>query len=187
MNNETNETIIDSTNNEQEVELELETESEETVETPVEEVKPVEKPVETPEARLARLKRMVDQQEKKLGVKKEASSARPVETSGVSTQDLVALMKADVAEEDIAEVEDFAKYKKISIAEALKTSTVKSLLAEKREKRETANATNTGSAKRSPAKLTDEAIMDKARKGQEVDVEDLVSARWKEKKENRRN
>lgn len=180
MTNETNETIIDSTNNEQEVELELTEETAETTEVQ-EEVKPVEKPVETPEARLARLKRMVDQQEKKLGVKKEAPVAKPVD-SKVSTQDLVALMKAEVAEEDISEVEEYASFKKISIAEALRTSVVKSLLAEKQEKRNTANATNTGSARRSPAKISDEEILAKARKGDEVDTDKLVEARWNEKK-----
>lgn len=115
---------------------------------------------------------------------KETKQIKPEvkQVSNVSTQDVMALMKANVQEEDIPEIEDYAKFKKISISEALKSNTIKTFLAESQEKRNTSNATNTGNAKRSPAKITDNEIIEKAQKGQEVDTEKLVEARWNLKK-----
>jgi hypothetical protein len=161
MTNDTNEeVIIEPQETNEEVELELEEETPEVVE----EDKPVEKPVETPEAKLARLKRQTAQLEKKLGVEKKVE--KPVTTQTTSTRDLIALMDAKVPADDIGDVEDYAKYKGISLADALKTGVVKTMLAEKAEKRNTANATNTGNARRSPSKISDEALLDKARKGE---------------------
>lgn len=65
MENETD-NIIESQNDELELDLELEEETPE--EAPAEE-KPAEKPKETPEAKLARLKRQIAQTEKQLGIK----------------------------------------------------------------------------------------------------------------------
>jgi len=42
--------------------------------------------------------------------------------------DTIALVKADVSDEDISDIMDYASMKKISVAEALKSSVVKSLL-----------------------------------------------------------
>lgn len=148
-------------NSAEEVTLEVTEEAttqEESVET-VEEVK----------ARLAKAEELANnykiRAEKAEKKAKETSQVKPAQTA-TSTRDLVALMEAKVPADDIADVEEFAKFKNISIAEALKSSTVKSILAEKAEKRNTANATNTGAARRSPAKVSDEVLLDKARKGE---------------------
>jgi hypothetical protein len=105
----------------------------------------------------------------------------PTAPSVTSTKDLLALMEAKVSDEDIEEVEDYAKYKGISISEALKSSTVKTLLAERREKRDVANATNTGSARRSPSKQSDDVLISKASKGEmpesSEDIARLIRAR----------
>lgn len=179
MENENKENIIDSiTNNENLVEIE------ENVETTEENkditTEKVEKPLETPEARLARLKRMVEQQEKKLGIKKDIKPSE-ISSGDISTKDIFALTKANIDEDDIQDIQDYAKFKKISIAEALKSSVIKNTLKEKQEKRDTANATNTGNARHSITKVSDEMILDKAKKGQEVDIEELVNAKWNQK------
>lgn len=93
---------------------------------------------------------------------------RPTEsqTKGeLTTNDLYALMEAKVPQEDVSEVQDYAKLKGISITEALKAPLVKSMLAEKAEKRQTAEVTNTGTARRGSGKLSDEAFMEKISSG----------------------
>lgn len=84
----------------------------------------------------------------------------------VSYRDGIALVRANVSEDDMDEVIDFAKFKKISVAEALKTTAIKSILKEKEEIRKTAAATNTGSARRSSSKVSDEEIVERASRGE---------------------
>ena len=61
----------------------------------------------------------------------------------LSTKDFYALNKANVPEEDVDDVLEYAKFKNIPVADALKSSVVKATLAEKAEVRRTAQATNT--------------------------------------------
>ena len=109
---------------------------------------------------------------------------------GLSQSDLIALIKADVAEEDISEVTDYAKLKNISIAEALKNSTVKRILADKIEERKSAEASHTGNARRSTQIPTAEQVLTKARTGELPDDDDgiaaLTEARLAEKKATKR-
>lgn len=98
----------------------------------------------------------------------------------ISTTDVIALIKANIPEDDIDDVKDYAKFKGISIAEAIKTPTIKSLLSEKAEARQTANATNVSNARRSPAKVSGETLLHKAQKGEmpdENDLTELIKAR----------
>jgi hypothetical protein len=105
-----------------------------------------------------------------------------VEPEGRISQDLIALTNAKVHEDDVPEVEDYAKYKKISVADALKSNVIKTLLAEKRELRDSANVANTGPSRRSNAKPSADAMLKNAREGKEVDdAEALASARFMEK------
>jgi Glu-tRNA(Gln) amidotransferase subunit E-like FAD-binding protein len=93
-------------------------------------------------------------------------SDAPAPTAGeLSTKDLYALMENKVAQDDIDEVREYAQLKKISIAEALKTSLVKTLLSEKAEQRKTSEASNTGGSKRGSGKLSDDAFIAKIDKG----------------------
>lgn len=105
----------------------------------------------------------------------------PSEKKDLSSKDIIALMNAKVSEDDLDEVVDYAKFKKIGIAEALKTSTVKTLLAEKAEQRNVANATNTGTSRRGSAKLSEEALIENSKKGNipdsDSDIERLMKAK----------
>lgn len=112
---------------------------------------------------------------------KEVPTSKVENTQDLSTKDIYALMNAKVAEEDISEVSDYAKLKKISIADALKTSFVKSILRDKEEERNVALATNTGEARRSTSKVSEEVLVTKAYKGEmpenDTDLQRLLKAR----------
>lgn len=86
-------------------------------------------------------------------------------TEDISTKDLYSLMSAEVVEEDVSEVVDYAKFKGISVAEALKTETIKSILEGKKEARNVAQATNTGSSKKGTSSVSGEDILANANKG----------------------
>jgi hypothetical protein len=124
--------------------------------------------------------------ELKTKVKAPAQAEAPSEKQdGLSSMDTIALIGAKVTEkEDIDEVVDYARLKGISVEEALKTNVVKTILKDKAEQRASAEATNTGPARRGSAKMTDEQILDAASKGKEVDPVALAEARWNLKNTN---
>lgn len=103
-----------------------------------------------------------------------AEKSPKAEKSDLSSSDLYALMNAKVPEEDISEVSDYAKLKKVSIAEALKASVVKTILAERAEERATATATATGAQRRTTSKVSDETVLENASKGQVPDDDDGI-------------
>lgn len=90
----------------------------------------------------------------------------PKTNDSLSQTDLIAILKADVAEEDIEEVVSYASLKKISVADALKSNVIKTILSEKAEQRATANATATNNRRGgSSSKLTPSQILENAKKG----------------------
>lgn len=101
----------------------------------------------------------------------------------LSAKDLLAISRAGIEADDLDEVLDYAKYKKISVSEALKSSVVKKTLEEKAEYRKTAEATNSGSNRRSSGKASDDTLLENARKGQlpesEEEMRRLILARRK--------
>jgi len=109
---------------------------------------------------------------------------KETKSSSASTEDLYALMKADIPQEDIADVREYAQFKGISIAEALQTGAVRSILAEKVEQRTVASATNTGNSKRSSGKISDEALLANANSGKlpenDADLNRLVQLKMKQ-------
>ena len=106
------------------------------------------------------------------------------ESSEFSQSDLYALIKNDVAEEDIPEVADYAKLKGITVSEALKSTMVKTLLRTKSEERLSAEASNTGPAKRGSTKNSEDTLLSKAKNGElpnsDEDIMRLVIARRKQ-------
>lgn len=97
--------------------------------------------------------------------KKEEEPSQPA--SGLSARDIIALKEANITDEDLAEVEEYARYKKLSIADALKSPTLKNILRDSAEERRTARATETRSP-RGVAKTSGEDILRKAEKTGEV-------------------
>lgn len=118
--------------------------------------------------------------------KKAGASGRTVaevKEEGLSTKDTIAIMNAKVHEDDIDEVVEYARFKKIPVSEALKASVIKASLAEKTENRKTAEVANMGAARRSATKPSDEEILSKARGGEfpedDADIARLVAAKSK--------
>jgi hypothetical protein len=101
----------------------------------------------------------------------------------LSAKDIILLSNSGIKEsEDIDEVLDFAKYKKIPVAEALKNPTVKAILADKAEYRRSAEVANTSSSRRTSVKASDETILSNASQGKlPDDPEALAEARIRAK------
>lgn len=105
------------------------------------------------------------------------SSAKP----DLTPTDIYALLKADVEEEDFQEVVDYAHLKGISVKDALKSSVVQGIIAEKKEERRTAEATATGNKRSRPKPPTGDELLHKARTtgelpDREEDLQELVSS-----------
>lgn len=151
--NSTNDT--EETVNEEEIEINLDEE--------VEDIEGLKQTIKTLQAQKDHWRKKAQQEkptEKKVETKEEVKS-----TNGLSISDTLALIKNGVDEDDIDEIVEFSQFKKISIAEALKTNTVKKILSEKQEMRRTAEATSTGTVKRSSTKVSDEDIVSNANSG----------------------
>lgn len=127
----------------------------------------------------AELKKLKNQQ---------AQQAQQAEGEGtpkkdLSTEDLYALIDNKVPQEDITDVKEYAQFKGISVAEALKSSVVKSVLSEKAEARKVAQGTNTGTSKRGVSKTPSSTLLEKFKKGEipesEEDMRRIAEARLK--------
>ena len=105
----------------------------------------------------------------------------PKPAGEIASKDMYALMEAKVPQDDIDEVIDFAKFKGISVAEALKSSYIKSTLVEKAEQRNVAGAANVNGSKRSSGKVPDDVLLSNATKGvmpdTDADLERLLRIR----------
>lgn len=86
----------------------------------------------------------------------------PAPQDGLTPMDAIIIGKANVHQDDIQEVIDYAKFKKISIAEALDSSVIKTSLKEKAEKRATAEATNTRGGRPGNAAPSGDKLLEKA-------------------------
>ena len=96
-------------------------------------------------------KKLKDVPEPKKEEKDEVTSKKD---SSLSVKDSARLQQANVPVDDWDDVIDYANYKSISIAEAMKSSVVKATLAGKAEELKTANATETGKGKRGSSKVS---------------------------------
>lgn len=96
-------------------------------------------------------------------------------STGLSAKDLLALKDANITADDLDEVQDYAAFRKVSLAEALKHPTLKAILAEKAEERRTAQATQTRSP-RGTVKNTGLDHLKKAERTGEI-PEDISSIR----------
>lgn len=113
---------------------------------------------------------------------------KPVETetpkNDLSLKDYKAL--SDIHDDDVDDVVEWAKFKKITIAEAKQSDHIQALLKDKSEKRQVAGATNTGSSKRVNTQNTGNEVLAKFEKtGQlpesDKDMELLAKAQFDRK------
>ncbi len=113
-----------------------------------------------------------------------AQPVAPQSSGGLSTEDFYALTLAKVPQEDIEEVSNYARYKGISIKEALNTTVLKTQLIENAEKRFTASGSSTGNSRRVSSRLSPEEIINRAERGDlPDDVESLAKARMERMKQ----
>lgn len=99
----------------------------------------------------------------------------------LSQRDLVALIKADVHEDDFDDVQKAANLLGKSVSEALKDDMVQDILKRRVEHRQTAQASNTGAQRPSQKTKTSEEIMREASEGKipetDEEAEELFWAR----------
>lgn len=110
---------------------------------------------------------------------KKAKDQAKEATDGLTSRDTLSLGRANIADEDVDEVIDFAKFKKISVAEALKHPSLKAILTDRVEVRRTAAATQTRGGQRGAAQTSPDVLLHKARTGElpkEEDIDKLVEA-----------
>lgn len=122
----------------------------------------------------ARLKKTEAELKEKKDAKTE-KKAPAAQANGLSTSDIIALTRANIEDEDIDEVLDYAKYRKISVAEALKSNVVKATLSEKTEERKSAQAVHTTGGRRAGGAVSDERLMSDASKGIMPDSEEDIA------------
>lgn len=95
--------------------------------------------------------------------KAEADLKKSKPTSDDLTQkDFLVLAKADVDEEDVEEVIEFAKFKKLSVSDALKNDSLKAILEDRSEKRKSAATAAARPQRQGQQKVTDDTVLDKA-------------------------
>lgn len=132
----------------------------------------------------ATLKAQKEHFKKKVGTKEESKETKTEPLQNISTLEAMALIKADVTEEDdVIKVQKWANLNNIRIQDALKDSVIVKYLADKKEERETALATNTSNSRKSST-VSSEVLIDRALKGnmpKEDDIDKLVNARMEAK------
>lgn len=98
-------------------------------------------------------------------------------------KDLLYIAKSDIHQDDLEEVLEWAKFKKVSVPEAHKM--LKATLDIRSEERRTAEGSNVTNARRSSAKISEETLIEKATAGDlpenDGDIERLISAKMKRK------
>ena len=155
---------------------------EEEVTPEVTEVEGEDVDVEALQRDLAKAKELAENYKIRAEKAEKAKQPARAETATVSLQDQYALLQANVALEDLDEVQEYAKFKKITIADALKSQTLKAILAEKKEQRDSAAAANISASKRTTGKVTDDAILSKASKGELPQSQDELERLFKLRK-----
>lgn len=113
--------------------------------------------------------------------KPETKEAQKIE---ITPMDTIALMEAEVTNtDDINEVLDYARFKNISVAKALKSSLVKTTIADRVAERKTAEATATKGGKKGISTPDADTLVQQANEGNfPDDPADLAKARMDQKK-----
>lgn len=105
---------------------------------------------------------------------------------GLTARDVLLLTGAGYThEEDIETIEKWAKFNGVEIRDALKDSTLKTVLSAKAEERKTAQATATGGGARGVKTPTADSLIEEAKRGKlsEDNLDKLAEARMAKRKE----
>lgn len=146
-------------------------EQQETVETPIDDER---------DAKIAQLeaeKADLESKNKQLFERTKKQKEALKQDDGLTNKDVLFLAKTDVHEEDMEELIELAKLKKIPVSDAYKQ--FKPLFDVKAEERRTAAATQTRGSARGSAKLNDNDILDKAERGETLTTDEEMNALFK--------
>ena len=99
-----------------------------------------------------------------------AKGAEPLAKGALSQNDVLYLAKAEIHEDDMAEVVDYAKLKKISVKDA--HAFMKPILDVHAEERRTANATDTRRGARGSSQVSGADLLAQAERGEDVALDD---------------
>ena len=173
MNNEFDEEVISTTPEDTTDSNEVETD--ESSEESLEEIK----------ARLAKAEELANnykiraEKAERKSEKTETTKVAPKKSSELSPVDIIAISKANIEAEDVEDVLEYAKFKGISVVEALKNPVVKATLAQNEELRKSAQATNTGPTRRGTSQMSDAQLLENAKRGilpdSDADLDRLTS------------
>ena len=94
----------------------------------------------------------------------------------LSSKDLLSVMRANVHDDDLDEVIEFAKFKGISVSEAMNNDVVKTILSNNTEFRKTANTANTANARKGAQKVSSDTLTANLSKGQVPDTNEESEA-----------
>ena len=158
----------------------MENENIENLDSQIEETPVEEKPTEDVEALKETNRQLYERAKKAETALKEVKAKKPEEVvkEDFSNKDFLYLAKADVHEDDIDTVLEWAKFKKIAVKEA--HNELKGVLATKAEERKSAQVTQTKGARGSSAPSAEDLVSN-ASKGKlpekDEDIEALAAAR----------
>jgi len=152
---------------------------------------PQEEPEESAEELKARLAK-AEEVANNYKIRAEKAEARAKEEKeevksplNLSAGDMMAIKNANVDPEDMDAVEDFAKWRKISLREALVHPEMKAILDYRNEIKTTTVATNVENVRRGATKINDETLVMNASMGKiptsDDEIEALVAAKFKRK------
>ncbi len=119
------------------------------------------------------------EQEAKEAKKNKAGEKKNDNDDNYSIKDVVALSKVDL--DDVDEVKRIAKILGKPIYEAINDPVTKSILSQRDEFRKSAEATNVSNARRSPARLSDEALIESANSGKMPESDEDIARLMKAK------
>lgn len=108
----------------------------------------------------AKIKHRTEAEELKKKIPVETPPVEKKAEGGLTEKDVIYLAKAEIHEEDVDEVVAYAKKMGVGVKEAHKF--FEPILAHRAEVRKTAEATNTGTSRQSPTKLSDDELLSKA-------------------------
>jgi len=182
--------------------MEEETVEQEDIETPAEEEETSEQPQESLEERLARFEKErneLEEKNKKLYArlkkeekpKEEPKETPPASEKRLSDEDLLYLSRADIHDDDLPDVREYAEKMGKSIKEAHKFLTP--VLERKAEERKAAEATNTNRSPRGSNKPKGADLLSQAHRGQlpseddDASINALVEAEAAVKKEKQKD
>lgn len=107
-----------------------------------------------------------EKEAKELRAKLDEKNGASKNDEDISQKDLLAIVRADVHDDDIDRVIKFAKLENLTVPEALKHSDLKAILASRAEARKSAEATTVKPARNGVQKVSSDVLIAKANAGE---------------------